>query len=328
MSLQPVTRNQTTPAGVETPAVSVIIPAYNVAPFIAEALDSVMVQTFTDYEIIVINDGSPDTEELERVLQPYRDRIVYLKQGNAGAGAARNAGLRAARSEFVAFLDGDDVWLPNFLEEQVKFIESDGGYDLVYANAAWFGDTAWLGQTYMEGDPSEGEVNLEGLIGERCLVITSGVLALKEPIFEVGLFDESLRNSQDFDLWVRLARRKGARMNYQRRVLLKHRAWAGSLASDSIKSVEGELKVLQKVRAWNDLTSNERETLERTIALRNASISVDRGKRQLLHSEFGAATDSFNYAYDYYRSWKLKLVLLLLRLAPRPLRWVYKWCTS
>src|SRR5712664_587865 len=90
------------------PLVSVIIPAYKVAPFINETLNSVFVQTFTDYEVIVINDGSPDTEELEGTLDYYRSRILYIRQDNRGAGAARNAGLRTARGRFIAFLDGDD----------------------------------------------------------------------------------------------------------------------------------------------------------------------------------------------------------------------------
>jgi glycosyltransferase involved in cell wall biosynthesis len=100
--------------------VSIIIPAYNIAPYIAETLDSVFAQTFTDYEVIVVNDGSPDTEEFERAMQPYLDRVIYLKQENGGASVARNAGLQTARGEFVAFLDGDDLWLPNYLEEQMK----------------------------------------------------------------------------------------------------------------------------------------------------------------------------------------------------------------
>ena len=76
------------------PTVSIVIPAYNVAPYIGETLDSVFAQTFADYEVIVINDGSPDTEELERAIQPYQERIRYLSQKNSGASAARNAGLR------------------------------------------------------------------------------------------------------------------------------------------------------------------------------------------------------------------------------------------
>src|SRR5262252_9042330 len=86
------------------PTVSIIVPAYNVAPFISETLDSVFSQTFKDFEVIVINDGSPDTRELESTLERYLDRITYLKQANRGAAAARNAGLAVARGEFVAFL--------------------------------------------------------------------------------------------------------------------------------------------------------------------------------------------------------------------------------
>ncbi len=306
------------------PEVSVIIPAYKVAPFIKETIESVLAQTFTDYEIIIINDGSPDTPELEKTLGPYLSKIRYLKQENKGAGAARNAGLQVAQGRYVAFLDGDDVWYPLFLEKQLELIKSDAGYDLVYANALLIGNSPWAGKTYMDRDPSNGPATFEALIGERCLVITSGVLARRQPIMEVGLFDESLRNSQDFDLWVRIAKRSEARLNYQRTVLLKHRVHPGSLASDGIKSVEGELKVLDKVRQWPDLTKSERTTLESTIALRSASVEVDRGKRSLLEGKFDAAKRSFEFANKYYRSRKLSLVLTWLRVAPTLLQWCYK----
>lgn len=306
------------------PVVSVIIPAYNVAPFIGDTIRSVLAQTFSDYEVIIINDGSPDTVELEAVLESYLDRIVYLKQENRGAGAARNTGLRAARGEFVAFLDGDDEWLPNFLEKQLELIRSGPGYDLVYADAKLFGNSPKARGTVMQREPSEGPVTFESLIAERCLVNTSSVLARREPILEVGLFDETLRNSQDFDLWVRLAKRDGARMNYQREVLARHRVWQGSLASDGIKSVEGELRVLAKVSQRTDLTPEERETLSRTVSLRSASVEVDRGKKSLLHGEFEAAARSFRFANDYYRNWKLTMVLWCLRIAPQLLRRVYQ----
>lgn len=322
--MQSGTLSQTRAVSGTTPAVSVIIPAYNVAPFIVEALDSVMAQTFTDFETIVINDGSPDTEELERALEPYRDRIVYIKQENGGAGAARNAGLRAARGELVAFLDADDAWMPNFLSEQVAFIKSGEGYDLVYANARLFGEGRKAHGTVMDRDHSEGPVTFESLIGERCIVNTSSVVARREPILEVGLFDESLRNSQDFDLWARLAKREGARMNYQKKVLARHRAHEGSLAWDGIKSVEGELKVLEKIGRRPDLTPSERETLASTVSLRRASVAVDRGKRRLIDGEFEGAVESFEFANNYYHSWKLRLVLFWLRIAPRLLQRAYK----
>ena len=113
-------------------------------------------------------------------------------------------------------------------------------------------------------------------------------------------------------------------MNYQRKVLVRHRVWYGSLASDGIKSVEGELRVLAKVSQRTDLTAAGRETLARTVSLRSASVEVDRGKRSLLHGEFDAAAKSFRTANKYYRNWKLRMVLLCLRVAPQLLRHVYQ----
>lgn len=306
------------------PLVSVIIPAYKVAPYLAETLESVFAQTFSDFEVILVNDGSPDTDEMEKVIEPYRDRIVYLRQENRGAGAARNAGLRSARGRYVAFLDGDDIWLPNFLSEMVSFIETGPGYDLVYANALLFGASPVAGLTYMDTNPSSGEVTCESLLAERCNIITSGVLARREPIIELGMFDETLRNSQDFDMWVRIAKRPGARLSFLPTVLLKQRHRPGSLASDSIKSVEGELKVMAKVALRDDLTKAERAAMERTVAFRTASLEVDRGKLKLREGDFAAARRSFEQAYEQRRSAKHRLVLLWLRLSPRTLRRFYR----
>src|SRR5882762_6685277 len=128
------------------PLVSIVIPAYNIAPFISETLTTVFAQTFNDFEVVIVNDGSPDTEEFERAIQPYNDRIVYLKQENRGASAARNTGVRAARGELIAFLDADDLWSPNYLAEQLRFMREQD-CDLVCADANIFGDDVGCRQT-------------------------------------------------------------------------------------------------------------------------------------------------------------------------------------
>src|SRR5438876_10325420 len=147
------------------PQVSIVIPAYNVAPYMNETLATVFAQTFDDFEVIVVNDGSPDTEEFERAIQPYRERIVYLQQENRGASAARNTGLRAARGELIAFLDADDLWLPNYLDEQMKFM-SERDCDLVCADAEVFSDSSSDENTYMDSlmsdAPLTGDVTFLG----------------------------------------------------------------------------------------------------------------------------------------------------------------------
>ncbi|HKV38097.1 MAG TPA: glycosyltransferase family A protein, partial [Blastocatellia bacterium] len=121
------------------PRVSVIIPAYNTAPFISQSLDSVLSQSFDDIELIVINDGSPDTPQLESVLGPYMDRIQYIKQENRGLPAARNTGIGRAAGEFLAFLDSDDIWFPDYLEIQVRFLEEHFGVVASITDAVLFG---------------------------------------------------------------------------------------------------------------------------------------------------------------------------------------------
>ena len=146
------------------PAVSVIIPAYGVTAYIAEALDSVLAQTYTDFEIILVNDGCPDTAALEAVLRPYLDRIVYVKKENGGVSSARNAGIRVARAPLIALLDGDDAWTPDYLAVQTSFLREHPQTDIVYSNGVVFGDSRLAGCLAMDLSPSHGEVNFESLL--------------------------------------------------------------------------------------------------------------------------------------------------------------------
>src|ERR1700675_1256078 len=109
----------------KSPRVSVIIPCYNTARFVAQALESVFAQIYSDYEVVVVNDGSPDTVELERVLAPWADRIVYVKTDNNGLAGARNNGIRVARGEFIALLDSDDAYDLNYLDAQIRALDEN-----------------------------------------------------------------------------------------------------------------------------------------------------------------------------------------------------------
>ncbi|MDX6306614.1 MAG: hypothetical protein QOI77_3583 [Blastocatellia bacterium] len=307
------------------PKISIVIPAYNVAAFIAETLESVFAQSFTDFEVIIVNDGSPDTEEFERAIQPYRERICYLKQENRGASAARNTGLRAAGGELIAFLDADDLWLPNYLAEQLKFI-SEYGCDLACANALIFGASAHAGQSYMDSlmpaAPPEGLVTFLELVNADRSLITSGVVVRRDLVLEVGLFDEALRNAQDFDLWLRLARH-GARLAYQRKVLLSYRSRPNSLSGDAINSHQRELRVFDKIEQSYEFTPAERLQVGAVIKSRRALLEYELGKLYLVPGDFARARQSFANANNLRRSWKARLALCLTRVAPGVLRGVY-----
>ena len=314
-------------AEAEAPAVSVVVPAYNVAPYIAETLESVFAQTFKDFEVVVVNDGSPDTAELERALAPYLARLVYLKQENAGPSAARNAAIRRARGRWVALLDADDVWLPTYLEEQLAAFDADPGLDLVYSDAMLFGDGGLAGRTFMETCPSSGPVTVESLLAQRCVVITSCVVARREALVRAGLFNESYRRSEDFDLWVRLAH-GGARLGYQRRVLARHRMRPDSLASDAARMHESAIGVYAELARALKLTPRERELAEAEIANYRFDLALGACKRELAAGRTGRAAEELSRARGLHRGGRLRglklgLALFCLRAAPGLARRVY-----
>jgi glycosyltransferase involved in cell wall biosynthesis len=307
--------------GEQSPQVSIVIPAYNAAGYISEALDSVFQQTFSDYEVIVINDGSPDTAQLELALQPFMSRIQYLKQENKGAAAARNTGIKIAQGSFIAFLDADDFWLPTYLESQIEFLQHSK-VDLVYADAELIGDPQMDGRTYMETAPSSGQVSPESLLSLRCNVITSGVVARRRPIIEVGMFDESIKRGHDFDLWLRLAKH-GSSIAYQRKVLLKHRVLESGLSGDLASQFQRALKVLRTIQQRGNLTSGEEATLKGTLARIEASAELERGKQLLCNRDFREAAKAIRAANRSQPSYKLWIALIALRISPNLLWRIY-----
>lgn len=303
------------------PTVSIIVPAFNAAKYIGEALNSVFDQTFTSHELIVVNDGSPDTNELERELQPYASRICYIKQENQGAAAARNSGLRCASGEFVAFLDADDKWLPNFLEKQLEFLKLNNA-DLVYSDALLCGESPLAGRTFMGLQPPRGAVTPENLLADSVAIFTSGVLARKKPIMEVGLFDEEMKRGHDFDLWWRLAK-AGAQFAYQPKVLAEHRIVESGLSGNTISQLERTLAVLEAIKTRGELTAGEEVALGANLNRTLAQLAIERGKDKLLEKDFEGALQSFNAAKKLRNGWKLVLVCLGLRIAPETLWSIY-----
>jgi glycosyltransferase involved in cell wall biosynthesis len=292
-----------------------------VAPYIAETLNSVFAQTKSAFEVIVINDGSTDTAELEEVLRPFRERIVYLKQENRGLSGARNTGIRAATGNLIALLDGDDLWMPRYLETQTKFLRSHPEYDLVYCNARFFGDSTYEGRQFMAVCPSRGEVTSEAIISRRCCVFVS-VTARAEALRELG-FDESLRSCEDFDCWLRFTS-SGRRIGYHRQILVHSRKRDGSLSADPTWMAQWHRKVLKRASAHWPKESNEANLVEKAIAQKTAELAILRGKQALHTGDVNSAVVEFTEANRYDRSVKMTALILLLRLAPGLMRFLFR----
>lgn len=304
-----------------TPSVSIIMPCYRVSRYVAEAMESIFAQTFDDYEIIVVNDGSPDTEEFERVLAPYMDRIIYIKQENRGCSAARNTAIRASRGRYLALLDPDDVWEKEYLKTHFDMLESDRSIDLVYPNATIFGDMPDAGRLFMELSPSEGEVTFESLVSQRCNVMIS-VTARRGAIIRAGMFDESLRSAEDFDMWLRLLH-YGGRIVYHRTPLVRYRRRRGSLSSDPAWMCRNVLRVFKKAEETLALSQAEREVLARQGRRFRALLDLYEGKKAFFQGEMKAAIENLTRANEFFNSGKLRLACLLLRASPQLLLRAY-----
>jgi glycosyltransferase involved in cell wall biosynthesis len=293
--------------------VSVIIPAYNAAPYIKDTLDSVFAQTYRSMQVIVVNDGSPDTPALEEVLLPYRDRIVYIQQENRGLSGARNTGLRAAEGSMIALLDADDLWTPDYLEEQTRFLREHPECDLVYCNALFFGESIYDGKEYMDVCRSDGEATSAAIISRRCHVFVS-VTARTEVLKQFG-FDESLRSCEDFDCWLRLTA-AGHKIGYHRKVLVRYRKHGASLSANPTSMADYNLRVLNNAITLWPQDSEEGKLLVKAIAIKTAEKENTLGKLALRNRNIPVAITHLEAANRYYKSPKISAVISLLRRTP------------
>ena len=301
--------------------VAVIIPVY-AATFLDEALASVFAQVRPADEVIVVDDGSPDPAAIQQAVERWPDRVTLLRQANAGAAAARNAGLSAASAEWVAFLDADDRWLPDFLERQMSFLSSHPYADLVWADATIVGDTPAAGRTFMSMCPSSGAVTLESLLAQTCNVLTSTVVVRRDLVMDVGSFDVALRRGQDFDLWLRLVSR-GARAAYHQEVLAVRRLHGDNLSGTRLNELERALYVFTKALKTLPLTRQERDAARRRVRTLNGELAREHGKARLIRGDFEEAKRLLDAAHRAAPHWKLLAARFGLRFVPSLVRRLY-----
>jgi len=181
--------------------ISIIIPTFNRRDYITIALDSVLKQTYKDYEIIIIDDGS--TDDTKKVLEPYQDKIRYFYQENQGIPATRNRGIREAQGNYIAFLDSDDYWRPQKLEQQIACFRENPHYGMVAIRCSSISPDGRLRE---KNRPGKSGWVLTDLFKAN-FIRTSSAMIKKECFDTVGMFDELLPECEEYDLWLRIAKK-------------------------------------------------------------------------------------------------------------------------
>jgi glycosyltransferase involved in cell wall biosynthesis len=282
-----------------TPTVSVITPAFNAALYVRETLDSIRAQTFSDFEVIVIDDGS--TDETAAVVESYalRDpRIQLIRQSNQGIAAARNAGIARARGRFLALLDSDDVWFPRYLEEQVAILRRRPEIAVLSANAINLGGP--LDGQLLLGRSRRGNLRKLSLFTLVRAEDSMSILSVfrREVVDAIGGFDATLRRSEDYDFWLRAAA-AGFRVAVNMKPLGLYRRRPDSMSADEVLMLHAVRAVLVKLRERSADRSDIRLLVNRQIArltrrtlLTTARTALLRGDKAELVVQFAALAET------------------------------------
>jgi glycosyltransferase involved in cell wall biosynthesis len=255
------------------PAVSVVITTYNQAQYIGAAIESAIAQDFEDREIIVVDDGS--TDETPARVAAFRREVTYLRQANQGVAGSRNAGIRRARGEFLAFLDGDDLWEASKLSRQVQAAREHPASGLIVTDGVQFDDQGRILRESLLAPSIKALLGSSGAITVRCydlllrqnvILSSSQVLVSRAVLDAVGLSDLRIPHASDWDLYVRIAKRY--EVTFLREALMRWRYLATSVsgpehlrelrwAADEIAVVRKQLKQMEAgrrpaIQAWLD----------------------------------------------------------------------------
>jgi len=238
----------------QNPLISVVIPAYNAAHYISEAIESVLQQTISDYEIVVVDDGS--TDYTREIIDRYGQSVHYYSQENKGPAAARNFGIRSAKGKYIAFLDADDWWLENKLELELNAIQSFP--DAAFICSDWFNGihgneerrSTLIGYEVWNHE----HATFEHMLREN-FVNTSTILVTKENIIAAGLFNKNYRGAEDRHLWLRLLLERNAMVIKD---VLAFRRYHPQNTSNTRAYMESQLEMTQDILCWDKIRKNTR----------------------------------------------------------------------
>jgi len=259
------------------PQVSVIIPTYNRAHVLGEAIESVLAQTYDDLELIVVDDGSQDGTR--DVVASYSSRLTYLYQENRGVSAARNRGIEQARGSYLSFLDSDDLWLKEKLYLQMECMKEQPEILICYTDEIWIRKGVRVNQMKKHRKYS-------GMIFEYCLplciVSPSSVLINRQLLDEVGVFDETLEVCEDYDLWLRISARYPIQF-IEKPLIVKRGGHEDQLSKKGKGQDRFRIKALVKLLKEDYISPHQRELAWRELVRKSTIYGkgcIKRGKKE------------------------------------------------
>ena len=257
--------------------VSVIIPTYNRLPTVREAVESVLKQTYRDFELWVVDDGS--TDGTGEALKECGSRIKHIAQDNRGVSAARNLGFRVSKGKYVAFLDSDDLWEPRKLEIQVRCMEANPQFPLCYTDEIWI-------RRGIRVNPKKKHAKYSGWIFEKCLplcIISPSSALMKRTLFEeIGGFDETLPVCEDYDFWLRVTCRYPV-LFIDQKLIVKRGGHPDQLSTRSWGNDRYRVMALERLLGSEDLKAEERRMASGELVRKCRILSqgfYKRGKRE------------------------------------------------
>jgi len=247
------------------PQVAVIMSVYNGARYLREAVDSILKQSFIDFEFIIINDGS--TDETQRIIDSYEDkRIISIPQDNRGLATSLNRGIKVARAEYVARIDADDMALPNRLQQQVLFLDNNPTYVIVGSFMEFI--TADGHPIYIQETPLSSTDIKKSIESASNPFLHPSVMIRKIPLLNCGLYNEALLSGQDRDLYYRLM--KEGEMANLPICLGKYRLTPGAITNLTSRQLKTKMGVVDKAHKGN-LTDGDRQLLRNIIFVNDKS---------------------------------------------------------
>jgi glycosyltransferase involved in cell wall biosynthesis len=303
------------------PAVSVITPAYNVAALLSLTVASALAQTWRDFEMLIVDDGSTDdTQQVARAWERADPRVHVFTRENGGIAAARNTAIAHARGKYFALLDGDDLWHPTFLESQMRLFERRPEVGVVTGNAYNLG-SALDGQPVNPAGTACRELSLLDILERENSVFIMSIFR-RAVIDRVGIFDDRLRSNEDYDLWIRAAH-AGFVFIHNPVPLGHYRRRPDSVSADEIQMFTGIMRVLTKAAALCAASPRELAAIRKQLERFEGERFLASAKANLVGRHFDAAAKDFNSLFDVRRDFTSAVIARMSRYMPAILLWAY-----